>query len=97
MKDNIKTFYSSKTWLNDKDSFSTDNVVCYDGEIKYEDSEKPFRQTHLKIADCHNIISLHTGSYDNIEDFIKKMELLRSEIDSFIDYLKSDKCPKNHE
>lgn len=94
MKDNIQTYYSRRTWLNDPESFSTGSVVAYDGEITYEDSIKPDRRLSLKISDCHQIICLHNGSYDTKEDFVKKMKLLRDEIDLFINHLESDKSPE---
>lgn len=78
--------YNKRTWLNKENSPSTGNIVAFDGETSWK-GEK-VRNTFLSISDCNNSIRLHRIEDDSIEDFIDKMELLKSEIALFIDHLK---------
>ncbi len=81
--------YNKRTWLNRQDSPSTGNVVAYDGYYycKYDNEVK--RRMFLSVSDCNNSIRLHKTDDDTVEDFIKKMELLRDNISEFIEHLKS--------
>lgn len=81
----MKRLYNKRTWLNKDDSPSLGSVVAFDGEVKYSDGAD--RTTFLAISDCGKTIKLIKNT-ENIEDFIEKMELLRSEIDQFINHLK---------
>lgn len=76
--------YNKRTWLNKNDSPSLGSVVAFDGEIKYSDALE--RATFLAIADCSKTIKLIKNT-ENIEDFIYKMKLLKSEIELFINHL----------
>lgn len=84
------TFYKTQTWLNDINSPSTGSVVCYHGLCKYSDEKDDWESIFLEISDCHSKSRLHRSNFDNKEDFIKKMELLRDDIDKFINHLKEN-------
>jgi len=45
--------------------------------------------TILEISDCHNKVRLHCSQKDTLEEFIKKMEMLRNVIDEFVTHLKN--------
>lgn len=85
-KETEETFYKSCVWLNKDSSSSTSNIVCYYGKETYEGKE--YDNMFIKISDCHHTIKLHKSGYDSKQDFIKKLELLESEIDKFIEILK---------
>lgn len=78
--------YSKRTWLNKNDSPSLGSVVAFDGEVKYSDETE--RTTFLAISDCTKTIKLIKNT-ETIDDFINKMELLKTEIELFINHLKS--------
>jgi hypothetical protein len=80
--------YNKRTWLNKETSDLTGSVVAFDGRlIDYKGND--YQSTFLEIADCKNKIRLHITSDDTVTDFIDKLELLKSEIESFINRLKS--------
>ena len=76
--------YNKRTWLNRENSPSMGSVVAFDGDVKYSDGVE--RTTFLALSDCGKTIKLSRNT-ESIEDFIDKMKLLKSEIDSFINYL----------
>lgn len=78
--------YNKRTWLNKTDSPSLGSVVAFDGEVKYSDETE--RTTFLAISDCGKTIKLIKNT-ETIDDFISKMELLKTEIELFINHLKS--------
>ena len=78
--------YNKRTWLNSKKSDSTGSVVAFDGKLVDFDG-KEYRSTFIEISDCRSKVRLHITSDDTRKEFIKKMKLLRSEIDSFINHL----------
>lgn len=78
--------YNKRTWLNKDDSPSLGSVVAFDGEVKYSDETE--RTTFLAISDCSKTIKLIKNT-ETIDDFIRKMELLKTEIELFINHLKS--------
>lgn len=78
--------YNKRTWLNKDDSPSLGSVVAFDGEVKYSDATE--RTTFLAISDCSKTIKLIKNT-ETIDDFINKMELLKTEIELFINHLKS--------
>lgn len=84
--------YNKRTWLNNENSPSTGNVVCFDREVKYKDEK--IRTTFISISDCYNTAKLHVAEYDTIDDFILKLEKLNSEIADFIDHLKSTRSSR---
>ena len=76
--------YNKRTWLNKDDSPSLGSVVAFDGEVKYSDAIE--RTTFLAISDCRKTIKLIKNT-ENIEDFINKMKLLKTEVEKFINHL----------
>jgi hypothetical protein len=78
--------YNKRTWLNKDDSPSLGSVIAFDGEVKYSDGTE--RTIFLAISDCSKTIKL-TKNTETIDDFINKMELLKTEIELFINHLKS--------
>ena len=80
--------YNKRTWLNKASSQSVGNVVAFDGMVSWKDEK--IRNTFLSISDCNNIIRLHRIDDDTMEDFIDKMELLKNEVQNFVNYLKSE-------
>jgi hypothetical protein len=76
--------YNKRTWLNKEDSPSLGSIVLFDGEVKYSDGIE--RTTFLAISDCHHTIKLIKNT-ESTEDYIKKMKLLKSEIELFINHL----------
>ena len=83
--------YNKRTWLNKDDSPSLGSVVAFDGEVKYSDGIE--QTTFLAISDCSKTIKLIKNT-ENIEDFIEKMKLLKSEIELFINHLNTNKNGK---
>lgn len=79
--------YNKRTWLNNEESSSTSNVIAFDGDVLYED--KTYRDTFLKIYDCKNSITLHKKDSESMEYFTNKLELLKKEIELFINYLEN--------
>jgi len=79
--------YNKRTWLNSKSSSSTSSIIAFDGDVLYDD--KIYRDTFLKIYDCRNSISLHKKNDESMEYFIKKMKLLKKEIELFINHLEN--------
>ena len=81
--------YNKRAWLNKDNSASTGNVVAFDGVVAWRDEK--IRSTFLSISDCNVSARLHKSDDDTVDDFIDKMELLKSEIELFISYLKENK------
>jgi hypothetical protein len=79
-----QALYNKRTWLNKSDSPSLGSVIAFDGEVKYSDGAE--RTTFLAISDCGKTIKLIKNT-ENIDDFINKMKLLKSEIELFINHL----------
>lgn len=82
------TFYNKRTWLNKDNSPSTGNVVAFDGITAWR--EKKERNTFLSISDCNVSIRLHRIDDDSVRDFIDKLQLLKSEIELFIEHLEKN-------
>jgi len=83
--------YSDRKWLNPEGSPSTGSVTAYHGAPPWKQGRKKEMLTLLEIADCHGKVRLHRTDYDTAEDFISKMEKLRSVIDGFIAHLRKEK------
>lgn len=77
--------YNKRTWLNKSDSPSLGSVVAFDGEVKYTNGTE--RTIFLAISDCQRTVKLIKNT-ESTEEFIDKMELLKQEIESFINHLK---------
>ena len=85
---NDVTYFKTEKWLNPINSPSTGSVVCYDGMTDFSDGLG--RNAFLQISDCHNIIRLHKCYADTVGDFVKKLRILRNEIDTFIKHLEDE-------
>lgn len=81
--------YNKRTWLNKTESSSTSSIVAFDGNVEYTD--KTYRDTFVKISDCKHSIILHKKDSEEMQDFIEKLNLLKNEIELFINYLKIKK------
>lgn len=79
--------YNRRTWLNPIESDNTGSIVTFDGKVTYDNKQED--STFIEIADCRNKIRLHLTTDDTKEDFIKKMKLLRNEIELFIKHLEN--------
>lgn len=83
--------YNKRTWLNKSDSPSLGSVVAFDGEIEYSNGTEI--TMFLAVSDCTKTVKLIKNT-ETTEDFIQKMELLKNEIDLFINYLKENQNEK---
>ena len=86
--------YVRRTWLNKPDSPSTGNVVTFEGEVLWK-GEK-IQSAFLSISDCNVSARLHKTDEDTMQDFIKKMVLLKYEIELFINHLEEKYNAKNN-
>lgn len=77
--------YNKRQWLNSEDSPSTGNIVCFDGDITHNGNVA--RNIFVSISDCYNSARLHMTEDDSVEDFVKKITLLRNELTNFINHL----------
>lgn len=82
-----KVYYNRRIWLNSENSRSTGSMVCFDGNTEFSDG--PARDTFIEIADCRTKVRLHKSSDDSVSDFIQKLSVMRNEIDSFINHLRT--------
>ena len=76
--------YNKRTFLNKKKSPSIGSVVAFDGIVEYSNGAE--RTTFLAISDCRFIIKIQKNT-ESIEDYICKLEILKSEIQLFINHL----------
>lgn len=79
--------YNKRTWLNKDDSPSLGSVIAFDGIVDYSNGEE--RTTFLAVSDCRFTIKLIKNT-ETIDDFIDKMELLKTEIELFIKHLNNN-------
>ena len=79
--------YNKRTWLNKDTSPSLGNVVAFDGDVEYNEGKE--RTTFLAISDCRFTIKIIKNT-ESIEDFTKKMKLLKREIELFINHLEQN-------
>ena len=82
-----KVYYNRRIWLNSENSRSTGSVVCFDGKTEFSDGAD--RDSFIEIADCHGKVRLHKSSDDSVTEFIQKLSMLRNEVDSYINHLKT--------
>ena len=85
--------YNKRTWLNGIESSSSSSIVAFDGEVDYEG--KLYRDTFIKISDCKYSIKLHKKDGESTKYFLTKLELLKSEIELFINHLKKHSDENN--
>ena len=79
------TRYNKRQWLNSEYSSSTGNIVCFDGDTTHNGIVA--RNIFVSISDCYNSARLHMTEDDSVEDFVKKITLLRDELTDFINHL----------
>lgn len=84
-----KTYYNKRIWLNDEDSPSTGSMVAYDG-VEIEDGVS-FDVRYLRFTDCYNVIRLHQEHYSTKEDYLKKLRLIKDNLDLYIKHLENSK------
>ena len=80
----MKTYKKTKE-LNDEKSPSTGSCTSFYGKSPWSGFKGKYM--FLEISDCSSKVRLHNSKLDNRIRFIKKLKLLRSEIDEFIDFL----------
>lgn len=80
------TFYNKRTWLNNIESSSTSSIVAFDGNVDYAD--KTYRDVFVRISDCKDSVRLHKKDTETMECFVIKLELLKTEIELFINHLR---------
>ena len=80
--------YNRRVWLNPVDSSSTSSVISFDGDVQYFD--KTYRDTFLKIYDCKGCIPLHKKDTESIDEFVKKMKVLKDEVILFVNHLEKE-------
>ena len=73
------TTYVTRNWLNPRATPFTSSIVCY-----YNESEK---STFIEISDCNSKIRIHPLT--NNLDFIKKIDILISDLIAYQDFLKT--------
>lgn len=81
--------YNKRTWLNSTDSHYTGSVCCHDGIVSNR-GKPPERYTFLELADCHGKSRIHYDNNLDMPAFIEKLNLLRSEINNFIEHLEHE-------
>lgn len=77
--------YKQTKELNSKKSPSTGSCTAFYGKSPWKGFKSPYM--FFEVADCSNKIRLHNSQTDSKKDFIKKMKLLRSELNNFIEFL----------
>ena len=82
--------YVERKWLNKDDSYSTGSIVVFDGVHKWNEEDKPVRQSWVEISDCHVRARLHRVYEDTAEDFLKKVEDMRDVLARFAEHLKQN-------
>lgn len=82
--------YNKRIWLNSRKSDSTGSVVAFDGFVTDIDTKNEYTQRFLEIADCKCKVRLHQTSDDTKADFIKKMKILKREVELFINHLEEN-------
>ena len=83
--------YNKRTWLNKEESYSTSNIVTFDGRVTF--NNKTIRSTFLHISDCKEIIKLYKTDNDTMQDFIDKLTIISKTINEFKNHLN----PTNHD
>ena len=83
--------YNKRVWLNPQSSYSTGNIVAFDGDVAFDG--KTVKSTFLHISDCKEIIKLYKTDNDTMEDFIKKLETIVATVSEIKEYLKQKHWP----
>ena len=79
--------YNKRTWLNKENSPSLGSVIAFDGNVEY--SEGSERTIFLALSDCRFTIKIQKNT-ESVDDYIYKLELLKTEIELFIKHLKEN-------
>lgn len=77
--------YKQSIELNNKHSPSTGSCTAFYGKSPWKGFKSPYM--FFELSDCSSKVRLHNSQIDNKKEFIKKMKLLRNELNSFIDFL----------
>lgn len=78
--------YNKRTWLNSQTKDSTSSVVCFNGIVTDFKGNK-YPSIFIEISDCQTKVRLHKTEDDTITEFIEKLNLLKNEINLFINNL----------
>ncbi|BCS55200.1 hypothetical protein GSbR_26010 [Geobacter sp. SVR] len=81
--------YSKRYWLNAEGHSSTGSAVAFHGDSPWDRDGKREKITFLEISDCHNKVRLHRSDFDDMAEFIVKMEKLRDAITEFVSHLRN--------
>lgn len=79
--------YNKRVWINSQQSHYTGSIVLHDGVVSNRGQPRE-RYTFIEVSDCHGKVRIH---YDNnlyMSDYIDKLQLIRDELDLFIEHLK---------
>lgn len=84
--------FNKRVWLNPDSSSSTGSIVCFSGLANWTEagSDKPAKSRFVEIADCHKKVRIHQGEMDSLEEFIKKIELMKHMLTEFQMILESE-------
>lgn len=80
--------YNKRKWLNRVDSHYTGSIVCHDGIVSNRGKD-PARYTFIEIADCHGKARIHYDDNLDMNAYIEKLKIIRSEVDDFILHLEN--------
>lgn len=80
--------YNKRIWLNKISSPSTGSIVCFDGEMLYRG--EMVNNSFVQISDCDRSIRLHKIEGETDNDFIEKLEVLKNEVEHFINHLNGE-------
>lgn len=88
---NAKTRYKKTSQLNSNDSPSTGSIVCYDGCLPGE-NYRDFSDQFIEISDCHNKIRLHRAQFDNVTDWLNKIDTLIIDLQQYRNHIVKNKA-----
>jgi len=85
--------YNKRVWVNPESSSSTGSIVAYHGPAHWGTSKDGERkvESFFEVADCQQKARLHRCNFDTMEEFIKKIEMVRDSAAEFVFYLKNNK------
>lgn len=82
--------YNRRKWLNPPNSSSTGSIVCFSGLANWIDDGKRPISRFIEIADCHSKIRIHQSQFETQEQYLKKVEVLKGELELYIEVLKKE-------
>ena len=77
--------YNKRKWLNRPESYSSSNIVTFDGKVNW--GGEIVRSTFLQISNCDRTVKFYKTDNDSMSDFINKLELIDIEVQAFIKHL----------